>query len=116
MSLRRSPRRTAAFLAANRANAQKSTGPRTALGKQASAANGFRARTAPDLWQLSLLPRNLDEVLAGRPIPPEVVLFNHPVRERWEARSEIVREIRRVRERLLRWRRREARRRQEVKG
>jgi len=31
MSLRRSPRRTPAFLAANRANAQKSTGPRTAL-------------------------------------------------------------------------------------
>jgi len=33
MSLRRSPRLTPAFLAANRRNAQKSTGPRTAGGK-----------------------------------------------------------------------------------
>ena len=33
MSLRKSPSRTQAFLAANRANAQKSTGPRTPEGK-----------------------------------------------------------------------------------
>jgi len=31
MSLRKSPTRTEAFLAANRANARKSTGPRTDL-------------------------------------------------------------------------------------
>ena len=33
MSLRKSPRRTGAFLAANRRNSRKSTGPRTELGK-----------------------------------------------------------------------------------
>ncbi len=33
MSLRKPPTRTAAFLAANRRNAQKSTGPKTARGK-----------------------------------------------------------------------------------
>ena len=56
MSLRRSPRRTAAFLAANRANAQESTGPRTALGKQRSAANALRTgkRASP-----AFLPRVL---------------------------------------------------------
>ena len=37
MSLRRSPRRTSAFLATNSANAQRSTGLCTALGKQRSA-------------------------------------------------------------------------------
>lgn len=115
MSLRRSPRRSPAFLAANRANAQKSTGPRTALGKQISAANGFRARIALDFWEPSLLPRCLDEVLAGRPIPPEAVLFDHPAQALWAARSELVREARRLRERIARRRRREARQRREVK-
>ena len=52
MSLRRSPRLAGAFLAANRANAQKSTGPRTALGKQSSAANALRTgkRASPAFW------------------------------------------------------------------
>jgi hypothetical protein len=42
MSLRKSPARTPAFLAANRANAAKSTGPRTPAGKRASAMNALR--------------------------------------------------------------------------
>ena len=39
MSLRKSPTRTPALLAANRRNAQKSTGPRTARGKAWSCRN-----------------------------------------------------------------------------
>ena len=42
MSLRKSPVRTPALLAANRANALKSTGPRTLAGKRASAWNAFQ--------------------------------------------------------------------------
>jgi hypothetical protein len=42
MSLRKSPRRTRALLAANRRNARKSTGPRTATGKRHSAWNAMR--------------------------------------------------------------------------
>ena len=43
MSLRKSPIRTLAMLAANRANARKSTGPRTAAGKRTSAMNALRS-------------------------------------------------------------------------
>ena len=42
MSLRKSPVRTAALLAANRANAQKSTGPRTPQGKARVSFNSFK--------------------------------------------------------------------------
>lgn len=42
MSLRKSPTLTPALLAANRRNAGKSTGPRTAQGKAWSRLNGFR--------------------------------------------------------------------------
>jgi hypothetical protein len=42
MSLRKSPKLTAALLAANRQNAQKSTGPRTARGKTRARLNGLR--------------------------------------------------------------------------
>src|SRR5271167_503966 len=42
MSLRRSPTRTPALLAANRANAQKSTGPRTPEGKNRVALSAVR--------------------------------------------------------------------------
>jgi hypothetical protein len=68
MSLRRSPRRTPAFLAANRANAQKSTGPRTAPGKQRSAANAFRTgnRTSPAFWPRGLSHREVAEFYALR--------------------------------------------------
>lgn len=42
MPLRKSPTRTPALLAANRANARKSTGPRTPQGKARSAFNGLK--------------------------------------------------------------------------
>ena len=42
MPLRRSPRLTPALLAANRRNAQKSTGPRTAAGKARARLNRLR--------------------------------------------------------------------------
>ena len=42
MALRKSPVRTRAFLAANRANAQKSTGPATAKGKARAALNALK--------------------------------------------------------------------------
>lgn len=42
MSLRKSPRISPAFLAANRDNAKKSTGPRTALGKARVSMNGLK--------------------------------------------------------------------------
>ena len=63
MSLRRSPRRTAAFLAANRANAQKSTGPRNLLGKQRFAANALRTgkRASPAFWPRVLSHSELAE-------------------------------------------------------
>jgi hypothetical protein len=68
MSLRRSPRRTPAFLAANRANAQKSTGPRTAPGKQRSARNAFRtgSRTSPAFWTRGVSHREVAEFQALR--------------------------------------------------
>ena len=76
MSLRRSPRRSAAFLAANRANAQKSTGPRTAPGKQRSAANlrDFRGRSRPDRVELF-----------APPDPPELAWLDHPDDQGWMA-------------------------------
>ena len=42
MSLRKSPTMTPALLAANRRNAQRSTGPRTERGKRQSRMNGLR--------------------------------------------------------------------------
>jgi len=42
MSLRKSPRITPAMLAANRSNALRSTGPRTAAGKQAMRFNALK--------------------------------------------------------------------------
>lgn len=50
MCLRKSPTRTAASIAANRANARKSTGPRTEQGKARSALNGVKhGQYSPDL-------------------------------------------------------------------
>ena len=54
MSLRKSPTMTPARLEANRRNAQKSTGPRTARGKAQSRMNGLRtgeySRVYRNLW------------------------------------------------------------------
>jgi len=47
MSLRKSPARTPAFVAAHRANAKKSSGPRTFRGKLFSSANGWKGGRPP---------------------------------------------------------------------
>ena len=61
MSLRKSPTMTPARLEANRRNAQKSTGPRTARGKAQSRMNslrtGSRSRFLADLCQTLLNAR-----------------------------------------------------------
>ncbi len=51
MSLRKFPTLTPARLAANRRNAQKSTGPRTAWGKAWSRLNGLRSGTRSVLYR-----------------------------------------------------------------
>ena len=51
MSLRKSPTLTPALLAANRRNAKKSTGPRTARGKGQSRLNGLRSGGRSRLYQ-----------------------------------------------------------------
>ncbi|HEV2177235.1 MAG TPA: hypothetical protein VGW33_08540 [Terriglobia bacterium] len=52
MSLRKPPTRTEAFLAAHRSNALKSTGPRTATGKNAIVFNSMRAGSrSPHLFE-----------------------------------------------------------------
>ncbi len=61
MPLRKSPTLTPARLAANRRNAQKSTGPRTAWGKSWSRLNGLR------LGSRSVLFRDLATTLITAP-------------------------------------------------
>ena len=61
MSLRKSPTRTPALREANRRNAQKSTGPRTALGKAHTRLNGLRKGTRSPFY------RNLMEILFNAP-------------------------------------------------
>jgi len=51
MSLRKSPVVSAAMLAANRANAQKSTGPRTEAGKAISSLNRLKHGGRSRFWQ-----------------------------------------------------------------
>jgi len=55
MSLRKSPVMTPARLAANRRNALKSTGPRTAAGKAWSRLNGFRSGSRSPAYHKLLL-------------------------------------------------------------
>ena len=82
MALRKSPTLTPALLAANRRNAQKSTGPRTARGKAQSRLNGLRdgsrSRFYHDLW-LGLMdapPCSVDK-MARALLSPEMAA--HPV-------------------------------------
>ena len=82
MSLRKSPTLTPARLAANRRNAQKSTGPRTARGKAWSRMNGLRTGSrSPAYWALwrALLeapPGAIDRV-ADEVLTPEQA--SHPL-------------------------------------
>jgi len=66
MSLRKSPTHTPALLAANRANAQKSTGPHTAEGKSRAALNSFRyAFRAPKFLAALAKSKRLHEEFVG---------------------------------------------------
>ncbi len=104
MSLRRCPRRTAALLAANRANAQKSTGPRTAPGKQRSAVNAFRTgnRTAPAFWTRGLSQRELAEFHALRDALDRALGAGTEDQKRVGLATVMVWSVRRLAERQLR--------------
>jgi len=104
MSLRRSPRRTAAFLAANRANAQKSTGPRTAPGKQRSAANALRTgkRASPAFWPRVLSHRELAEFHALRHAIQRAVSTGRESQKAVDTNIRLVWSVRRYAERYLR--------------
>ena len=88
MSLRRSPRRTSAFLAANRRNAKKSTGPRTARGKAQTRLNGLRSGARSALYDklfyaLSTGPIGAVDETAATVLTPEMAahpLFGQTVR------------------------------------
>ena len=104
MSLRRSPSRTAAFLAANRANAQKSTGPRTELGKQRSAANALRTgkRASPAFWPRVLSHSELAEFHALRHAIERAVSTGSANQNQLGATTRLVWSVRRYAERYLR--------------
>jgi len=81
VSLRKSPTRTPAFLAANRRNAQKSTGPRTVRGKAQSRLNrlstGLRAPWLEDFCCLLLdAPLGGVDQIARYVLTPEMA--RHP--------------------------------------
>jgi hypothetical protein len=82
MSLRKSPTLTPAMLEANRRNARKSTGPRTARGKAQTRMNalrsGDRSKLRRGLW-LALLnaPPGKVEVWAQALMTPEMAYDQH---------------------------------------
>ena len=109
MSLRRSPRRTAAFLTANRANAQKSTGPHTAPGKQRSAAHALRTgkRASPAFWPRVLSHSELAGFHAlrdaiGRAVSAGGANQNSESQKQVDAATRLVWSVRRYAERYLR--------------
>lgn len=109
MSLRRSPRRTAAFLTANRANAQKSTGPHTAPGKQRSAAHALRTgkRASPAFWRRVLSHSELAGFHAlrdaiGRAVSAGGENQNSESQKQVGAATRLVWSVRRYAERYLR--------------
>ncbi len=101
MSLRRSPTRTPALLAANRANAQKSTGPRTPEGKNRVALSALRhglhapnflsalGKSSRALEQFSGLYRALDAAL----LPDETAmdLLKRTVLRVWAMKQALMR-------------------------
>jgi hypothetical protein len=82
MSLRKSPTRTPALLEANRRNARKSTGPRTARGKAQTRMNALRTGERSRICRSLLLaflyaPPGWVEQWASNLLTPEMAL--HPV-------------------------------------
>lgn len=86
MSLRKPPTLTAARLAANRRNAQRSTGPRTARGKARSRLNGLRHGERSKIESkvmeaiLEAPPGRIEEAVAAYISPLEA---RHPVLDRF---------------------------------
>jgi hypothetical protein len=66
MSLRKSPTRTPASLAANRANARKSTGPRTEEGKRRVRLNGLKHGLRCSSFRESLIKSGESTALVDR--------------------------------------------------
>ncbi len=83
MSLRKPPTLTPARLAANRRNAQKSTGPRTAQGKTRSRLNGLRHGWRSPIYRTLFRalayapPFSVNSVVASHMLTPEEA--SHPV-------------------------------------
>ena len=104
VSLRRSPRRTPVSLAANRANAQKSTGPRTALGKKRSAANALRTgkRASPAFWPPVLSRSELAQFHALRDVIERAVSADGKNQNVAGKAVRLVWSVRRYAERFLR--------------
>jgi len=104
MSLRRSPTRTPAFLAANRRNALKSTGPRTARGKARTGfnalRNGNRSPRYQALWRVLMdaMPSQVDRVAAIVLTPGEAAhpLFADVVEVFREVDAELLSEYRQM--------------------
>lgn len=108
MSLRKSPTLTAARLAANRRNAQKSTGPRTPRGKAQSRLNALRHGWASPTFQNLIIA--ITEAPPGESVEAALALLTpeqaaHPVfaqaieitREAEIGVAEVARELRRTR-------------------
>lgn len=102
--LRRSPRRTPALLAANRANARKSTGPRTTQGKQRSAGNAylFGNRASKAFWMRTLVHRELADYLALRDTIDAALLDSTEGRKLSAAAADLLWAMKRIWERELR--------------
>ena len=104
MSLRKFPTLTPARLAANRRNARKSTGPRSAWGKAWSRLNGLRSGTRSVLYQdlfLALLdapPCAVERTARAILSPAEAAhpLFSECVDLARQAEIEVVCELRRL--------------------
>ena len=98
MSLRKSPALTPARLEANRRNAQKSTGPRTARGKSQSRMNSLRSGTRSALHEnfflllLDAPPCSVDRVARALLTPEQAAhpLFAETVEMFRRAESEVV--------------------------
>ncbi len=96
MPLRRSPRRTAALLEANRRNARKSTGPRTLRGKAQSRLNALRTGLRSFLydglwWALIDAPLGAAEQTAATILTPEMAahpVFAETVQAFWQLETE----------------------------
>ena len=104
MSLRKSPARTPALLAANRANAKKSTGPRKLEGERRAAFNALRhGLNAPNLLPALAKSSRVWEEFRGlhlalyAALPPDktdetaVDLFKRTVLHVWATKQELTR-------------------------